>query len=110
MRILPVINKGSAADQFDISRQGMTFAYSLDPGKSQGVRGETAEYEFSCDDPVKVQIIEEFLKKLTGDDVSLRVPIKIKISGPAFPVPESESADDQPGGQGSLSHQLDILM
>ncbi len=69
-----------SADQFDISQQGLEFSYSMPPVKADGVSqpGEV-KYEISNEDQIKIKLIEDFLRRLTGNKVDLHVPIKIKV-------------------------------
>ena len=70
-----------SSDQFDISRQGLEYSYSLDTSECSQTDGAgDVSYEISSEDQIKIKLIENFLRKLTGKDVMLRIPIKIKVS------------------------------
>ena len=75
-----------SSDQFDISRQGLEYSYSLDTSECSQTNGTgEVSYEISSEDQVKIKLIENFLRKLTGKDVLLHIPIKIKVSRSAEP-------------------------
>lgn len=72
----------NAFDQFDISRQGLEFSYNVSAAQESEAAGEI-NYEISHEDKFKIKLIEKFLRKLTGKDVNLRIPIKIRLARPA---------------------------
>lgn len=88
--IIPLVSSESASaplnmstvltfDQFDISKQGLQVAYSLSTDSAAaGVPGEV-RYEISNEDQINIMMIENFMRRMTGKDVNLHIPIKIII-------------------------------
>ena len=66
-------------DQFNISKQGLQVAYTLSTDSAAaGIPGEV-RYEISNDDQINMMMIENFMRRMTGKEVNLRIPIKIII-------------------------------
>lgn len=110
MIITPVRNTISASDQFDIFRQGMEFSYSVEAAGQQAAGSDSIEIEINSDDPVKIRLIENFLLKMTGHEVNLRVPIKIVVSGSGLDARDNKTSTDLPDSLSDPPHQLDRLI
>lgn len=95
-----------SSDQFDISRQGLEYSYSLDTSECSQTNGTgDVNYEISSEDQIKIKLIENFLRKLTGKDVLLRIPIKIKVSRSAEPDLTARTKIQMDGQNGQNANQ-----
>lgn len=97
-------------DQFDISKQGLQVSYSLSTDSSAvSVPGEV-RYEISNEDQINIMMIENFMRRLTGKEVNLHIPIKIIIQrtpiAEVLEIRQGKGFEIDPAKSSSLSASL----
>jgi hypothetical protein len=85
----------TALDAVHISAARMLSASSLKSAE----KPEESSLEISDEDKLKIKLIEEFLRQLTGKDIKIRIPDKLVKEDDAAAQPQSAAAQQ---GSGSL--------